>query len=103
MCLAYSQRYPSTAADDLSIAAINLLSLAVQAGESALAAPNVALIQSMVHPSASSKSWRGCSLLAQLKASQDLLHPTSFSLLTLLQTFGLSCSFVDAVTFGNTP
>lgn len=73
VCLAYSQRHPSTAADELATAAISLLALAVQAGrEEDCEAPDVALIQSMVQAETGNEAWQGSSLLEQLLASWQL-------------------------------
>ena len=71
VCLAYSQRHPSTAADELATAALNLLALAVLAGTDGREAPAVALIQSMVQAGAGREAWQGSSLLDQLKASRQ--------------------------------
>lgn len=68
VCLTYSQRHPSTAADDLALAAINLLGLAIAAGTST-EVPDVSLIQSMLQPGSGNETWQGFSILAQLKAS----------------------------------
>ena len=71
VCLAYSQRHPSTAADELATAALNLLALAVLAGTEGCEAPDVALIQSMVQAGPGSEAWLGSSLLDQLKANRQ--------------------------------
>lgn len=68
VCLAYSQRHPSTAADDLAIAALNLLALAVLAGHG-LEVPAFVVIQDMVQAVAGGEAWQSRSLLDQLKAS----------------------------------
>ena len=68
VCLAYSQRHPSTAADDLAIAALNLLALAVPEVSEGHEAPAVALVQSMVQGAGGSKALQSSSLLDQLKA-----------------------------------
>lgn len=69
VCLAYSQRHPSTAADDLAVAALNLLALAVPVVSDGLEGPAVALMKSMVQARAGSEALQSSSLLDQLKAS----------------------------------
>ena len=100
VCLAYSQRHPGTAADDLATAALNLLALAVLADSNGCEAPAVALIQSMVQGGAGSEAWQGSSLLEQLKASWQLPHSASFCSCCLHQAMKMKYALTQRFTIG---